>query len=192
MLAQSWYGRISVWWISRAQSLMARGWTVRGRQELFLAATILVIPYPKTQDWPDHGCSSLRGASLLGADLSGAHFSGARMEGSVLIDANLSGANLRNVHLGDADPYQRQSYCRQHEVDPAAERLPLPIRTSRERRSINSELGGALLERSQFQFASVGQFRKVGVGNTVGKPCSTLPPLISMDRSCRLQTTSLR
>ena len=119
-----WYGRTSVWWISRAQNLMARGWTVRGRQELFLAATIPAI-LTQNADWPDHGCSSLRGASLLGANLSGAHFSGARMEGSVLIDANLSGANLRNVHLEARDPYQRQSYCRQHEVDPAAERLPL-------------------------------------------------------------------
>ncbi|HSP45695.1 MAG TPA: pentapeptide repeat-containing protein, partial [Chthoniobacterales bacterium] len=56
-------------------------------------------PPPKNPDWPDHGCSSLRGASLYGANLSGASFFGARMEGAVLIDANLSGARLRSVHL---------------------------------------------------------------------------------------------
>jgi uncharacterized protein YjbI with pentapeptide repeats len=126
-------------------------------------------PLPKNADWPDHGCSSLRGASLLGANLSGAHFSGARMEGSVLIDANLSGANLRNVHLGDAiltNANLTAANMRSTQLQNA-----YLYQTNFSGATLDeSELGGALLEKSQFQFASVGQFRKVGVGNTIGKP----------------------
>ena len=120
-------------------------------------------PLPKNADWPDHGCSSLRGASLLGANLSGAHFSGARMEGSVLINANLSGANLRNVYLEAAiltNANLTAANMRSTQLQNA-----YLYNTNLSGATLDkSELGGALLEKSQFQFASVGQFRKVGVG----------------------------
>ena len=126
-------------------------------------------PLPKNADWPDHGCSSLRGASLLGANLAGAHFSGARMEGSVLIDANLSGANLRNVYLEDAiltNANLTAANMRSTHLQNA-----YLYNTNFSGATLDqSELSGALLEKSQFLFASVGQFNKVGVGNTVGKP----------------------
>ena len=126
-------------------------------------------PVPKNADWPNHGCSSLRGASLLGANLSGAHFSGARMEGSVLINANLSGANLRNVYLEHAiltNANLTAANMRSTQLQNA-----YLYNTNMSGATLDElELGGALLERSQFQFASVGQFRKVGVGDTIGKP----------------------
>ncbi len=145
-------------------------------------------PPPKDPDWPDHGCSSLRGASLYAANLAGASFFGARMEGSVLIDANLSGAQMRSVHLEAAvltNANLTAAYMRSARLQNA-----YLFNTNLSGATLEgSQLGGALLEQSQFQFASLGslgQSNTVGVGGTVGKPMldfaafdldgSTVPP----------------
>jgi uncharacterized protein YjbI with pentapeptide repeats len=126
-------------------------------------------PPPRNPDWPDHGCSSLRGASLYGANLSGAKFFGARMEGSVLIDANLSGASLKNVHL-EATVLTNANLTA---ADVGLTRLQEAylFRTNLSGATLkDSQLHGALLEQSNFEFASLGQFGSVGVGGTVGQP----------------------
>jgi uncharacterized protein YjbI with pentapeptide repeats len=145
-------------------------------------------PPPENPDWPDHGCSSLRGASLYAANLSGASFYGARMEGSVLIDANLSGAHMRNVHLEATvltNANLTAAYMRSTRLQNA-----YLFNTNLSGATLDgSQLDGALLERSQFQFASLGSLgnsNTVGVGDTVGRPTldfaafdldgSTVPP----------------
>jgi uncharacterized protein YjbI with pentapeptide repeats len=128
-------------------------------------------PPPKDPDWPDHGCSSLRGASLSGANLSGARFFGARMEGSVLIDANLSGARLLNVHLESTvltNANLTAAYIKLTQLQHA-----YLYNTNLSGAALeDSELADALLEASRFDFASFGgEFRKkVRVRDTVGQP----------------------
>jgi len=149
-------------------------------------------PPPKDPDWPDHGCSSLRGASLYAANLAGASFLGARMEGSVLIDANLSGAQMRNVHLESSvltNANLTAAYMRSAQLQNAYLFNANLSGATLE----GSQMDGALLEQSQFQFASLGSLgtlngglNTVGVGDTVGKPLldfaafdldgSTVPP----------------
>lgn len=126
-------------------------------------------PPPKNPDWPDHGCSSLRGASLYGANLSGAKFLGARMEGSVLIDANLSGAQLRNVHL-ESTVLTNANLTAAYMGSTRLQNAYLYNTNLSGATVEGSHLDGALLEQSQFQFASLGQFQKVNVGDTVGQP----------------------
>jgi len=123
----------------------------------------------ETEDWPDQGCASLRGASLLGADLSGASFFNVHMEGSVLIDANLSGARFRNVHL-EASVLTNANLTAAY-LGAARLQNAYLFNTNLSGATLeNSQLGGALLERSQFQFASLGGLSGIGVGDTVGKP----------------------
>ena len=132
-------------------------------------------PPPKDPDWPDHGCSSLRGASLYGANLSGARFFGARMEGSVLIDANLSGARLKSVHL-EAAVLTNANLTAAYLGSTRLQNAYL-FNTNLSGATLDgSQLGGALLEKSNFEFASLGslaslgQSNTVGVGDTVGRP----------------------
>jgi uncharacterized protein YjbI with pentapeptide repeats len=132
-------------------------------------------PPPKDPDWPDHGCSSLRGASLYGANLSGARFFGARMEGSVLIDANLSGARLKSVHL-EAAVLTNANLTAAYLGSTRLQNAYL-FNTNLSGATLDgSQLGGALLEKSNFEFASLGslasmgQSNAVGVGGTVGRP----------------------
>jgi uncharacterized protein YjbI with pentapeptide repeats len=132
-------------------------------------------PPPKDPDWPDHGCSSLRGASLYGANLSGARFFGARMEGSVLIDANLSGARLKSVHL-EAAVLTNANLTAAYLGSTRLQNAYL-FNTNLSGATLDgSQLGGALLEKSNFEFASLGslaslgQSNAVGVGDTVGRP----------------------
>jgi uncharacterized protein YjbI with pentapeptide repeats len=129
-------------------------------------------PPPQNPDWPDHGCSSLRGASLYGANLSGASFYGARMEGSVLIDANLSGAHMKNVHL-EATVLTNANLTAAYMGSTRLQHAYL-FNTNLSGATLEgSQLGGALLEKSKFEFASLGslgRFNTVGVGDTVGRP----------------------
>ena len=126
-------------------------------------------PPPKDPDWPDHGCSSLRGASLYGANLSGARFFGARMEGAVLIEANLSGARLKSVHL-EAAVLTNANLTAAYVGSTRLQNAYL-FNTNLSGANLDgSQLSGALLEKSKFEFASLGQFNAVSVGDTVGKP----------------------
>jgi uncharacterized protein YjbI with pentapeptide repeats len=129
-------------------------------------------PPPKYPDWPDHGCTSLRGASLYGANLPGAVFDSARMEGAVLIDANLSGAYMRNVHL-EATVLTNANLTAAYLRSTLLQNAYL-FNTNLSGATLDgSQLGGALLEQSQFQFASLGSLGEsntVGVGDTVGRP----------------------
>jgi uncharacterized protein YjbI with pentapeptide repeats len=126
-------------------------------------------PPPKDPDWPDHGCSSLRGASLYGANLSGARFFGARMEGAVLIEANLSGAHLKSVHL-EAAVLTNANLTAAYVSSTRLQNAYL-FNTNLSGANLDgSQLSGALLEKSKFEFASLGQFNVVSVGDTVGKP----------------------
>ena len=56
----------------------------------------------KKTNWPDEGCTWLRGASLANANLQGASFVNAHMEGSILVEAQLQGANLAGAVLQSA------------------------------------------------------------------------------------------
>lgn len=126
-------------------------------------------PPPKNPDWPDHGCSSLRGASLYGANLSGAKFFGARMEGSILIHANLSGANLQNVHL-EATVLTRANFTAAYMGLTRLQDAYL-FNTNLAGATVkDSQLDGALLEYTNFEFASLGHLGSVRVSNTVGQP----------------------
>ncbi|HVR55507.1 MAG TPA: pentapeptide repeat-containing protein [Pseudolabrys sp.] len=126
-------------------------------------------PPPENPDWPDHGCSSLRGASLYGANLSGAKFFGARMEGSVLIHANLSGANLKNVHL-EATVLAYANFTAAY-IGLTRLQSAYLFNTNLSGATLkDSQLDGALLQDSRFEFASLGHLGSVGVGNTVGQP----------------------
>jgi uncharacterized protein YjbI with pentapeptide repeats len=126
-------------------------------------------PAPTNPDWPDHGCSSLKGASLYGTNLSGADFFGAHMEGSVLINANLSGARLRNVHL-EAAVLTNANLTAAYLGSARLQNAYL-FNTNLSGATLeDSHLGGALLEQSQFQFASLGRSSRVRVGDTVGQP----------------------
>jgi uncharacterized protein YjbI with pentapeptide repeats len=123
----------------------------------------------KELGWPDHGCSSLRGASLAGANLAGAQFIEAYMEGSVLIDANLSGARLNRARLEAA--VLTNANLTAAEVKGTSLKYAYLFNANLSGATFKeSELGGALLERSKFEFASLGQFGSVRVGNTVGRP----------------------
>jgi uncharacterized protein YjbI with pentapeptide repeats len=120
-------------------------------------------------DWPDHGCSSLKGASLVGTNLAGALFAGAHMEGSVLIDANLSGARLTRVRLEAA--VLTNANLTAADVTSTSLKHAYLFNTNLSGATVKgSELGGALLQGSRFEFASLGQFGSVRVGNTVGQP----------------------
>jgi uncharacterized protein YjbI with pentapeptide repeats len=126
-------------------------------------------PPPKDPDWPDHGCSSLRGASLYGTNLSGAIFIGARMEGSVLIHANLSGARLKNVHL-EASVLTNANLTAAYMGSARLQHAYLYNTNLSGATLEDSELADALLEKSTFEFGSFGQFSSVHVRGTVGQP----------------------
>jgi len=120
-------------------------------------------------DWPDHGCSSLRGASLVGANLAGAQFVEAYVEGSVLIDANLSGARLKGARF-EAAVFTNANLTAA-DVKNSSLKYAYLFNANLSGATVKeSELEGALLEGSRFEFASLGQFGSVRVGNTVGRP----------------------
>jgi uncharacterized protein YjbI with pentapeptide repeats len=148
-------------------------------------------PPPANPDWPDHGCSSLKGTSLYGANLSGAEFLGVHMEGSVLIDANLSGANLTSVHM-EAAVLTNANLTAASVTSTRLQNAYLFNTNLSGAILHNSQLDGALLEQSQLQFASLGgEFGKVRVGGSVGQPMAFVTDFNLDGTSLPLPTNTL-